>query len=154
MLMKVMTSSSDFDKTLRTRRLIAFGLLAVGLVGIACYFLLVAGSAVLPDFAQGFYLGAASGITVAAVVLLVRVTVLLSDPEAKRKAKIKETDEREKQIVNDTFRWAGTVTYFVTAAALFVVLPFSFPAFFALLGVMMLYTVTAFATNLILQKRV
>lgn len=153
MLMKAITSSADFDQTLRVRRLIAFGLLTVGLVGIVCYFLFVGNSTTLPDFARGFYLGAASGITVAAVFLLIRVTVLLANPEAKRKAKIKETDEREKQIVNDSFRIAGLVTFFVTAAALFAVLPFSFPAFFALLGVMALYTAVCFGTNFILQKR-
>lgn len=153
MLIKQLTSSENFDQTLRARRLMAFGLLAVGLVGIVCYFLFVENSATLPDFVRGFYLGAASGITGASVVRLIRVTRLLSDPEAKRKAKIKETDEREKQIVNDSFRWAGLVTFFATAAALFVVLPFSFPAFFALLGVIVLYTAVCFGANFILQKR-
>ena len=37
---------------------------------------------------------------------------------------------------NDAFRLAGAVTFFPVAAALFVVLPFSFAAFYALLAVM------------------
>lgn len=153
MLVNILFASDDFEKTLRRRRLFSFGMLAVGITGLVCFLLFVLGNEAIPDFLQGFYMGAASGITLGAVILLVRTTYLLSHPEAKKKAKIKETDEREKQIVNDSFRWAGIVTFFTTAAALFVVLPFSFPAFNALLAVMTLYAITFVAVNFVLSKK-
>ena len=45
MLFKILlTDKSDFEKSLKQRRLAAIGLLFVGLVGLAGYFLLVPGS--------------------------------------------------------------------------------------------------------------
>ena len=153
MLINTLFSSDDFEKTLRRRRLFAFGMLGVGITGIICFFLFVDNNPALPDFVRGFYLGAASGISLGAAVLLVRATYLLGHPEAAKKAKIKETDERERQIVNEAFRLAGFITFFTSAAALFVVLPFSIPAFCALIGANVLYCATFLVSNLILSKR-
>ena len=153
MLAKFIFSSDDFEKSLRRRRLFAFGMLAVGITGFLCFLFLVNGNEDIPDFIQGFYMGAATGISLGAVILLVRSTYLLSHPEALKKARIKETDEREKQITNDAFRFAGAITSFTVAAALFVVLPFSFAAFYALLGVMALYGVTFLVAGFVLSKR-
>lgn len=152
MLAKFMFNSDDFEKNLRRRRLFAFGMLAVGITGILCYLFLLHDNTAIHDYIRGFYLGAATGISLGAVILLIRATWLLSDPEALKKARIKETDEREKQIANDAFRLAGTVTFFTVAAALFVVLPFSFAAFFALLAVMALYCVVFLVASFILSK--
>ena len=152
MLMKLITCSGDFEKSLKLRRLVALALLCVGVVGYACYFFLVPNSS-LPDFAQGFYPGAASGISAGAVVLLIRTQYLLTHPEAQRKAKIKETDERERSILHSGFQTAGVVTFFTAAGALFVVLPFSREAFFALLGVMALYAVTFAAACGVMERR-
>ena len=70
MLFKILlTDKSNFEKSLKNRRLAAIGLLCVGLTGFACYFLLVPDSP-LSQYAQGFYLGAASGITAGALILL------------------------------------------------------------------------------------
>ena len=68
MLMKLILCDDDFEKSLKLRRLAALAFLGVGLIGFACYFLLVPGSS-LSDYAQGFYLGAAGGITAGAVIL-------------------------------------------------------------------------------------
>ena len=111
MLMKVF-DTSDYDRSLRRRRLVAFGLLAVGITGIVCYLLLIHDSDTFPEFARGFYLGGASGICIGSVFLLVRTTYLLSNPEARKKAKIQEQDEREKVIVNQAFQFAGMFTFF------------------------------------------
>lgn len=153
MLAKFMFSSDDFEKSLRRRRLFAFGMLLVGITGFVCFLLFVQDNEALPEFIQGFYMGAATGISLGAVILLVRSTYLLGHPEALKKARIKETDEREKQITNDAFRFAGAITFFTVAAALFVVLPFSFHAFYALLGVMALYGVTFLVAGFILSKK-
>lgn len=139
MLMKLILCSGDFEKSLKQRRLAALALLGVGLVGFICYFLLVPGSS-LTDHAQGFYLGAASGISAGAVILLCRTQYLLTHPEARKKAKIRETDERERAIVETAFRTAGLVTFFTAAAALFIVLPFSPSAFWALFAVIVFYS--------------
>lgn len=152
MLMKLF-DTSDYDRSLRRRRLVAFGLLAVGITGIVCYLLLVQGSDTLPDFTRGFYLGGASGVTVGAVVLLIRTQVLLSNPEARKRAKIKEQDEREKAIVNQAFQFAGMFTFFACAAAMFVLVAVSRAAALAVFAVVMVYAVVWLIASLYLSKK-
>ena len=152
MLIKLILNDADFEKSLKRRRLAGFALLLVGLVGLGCYFLLVEGGD-LPDFAQGFYLGAASGISLGSVILLVRSQYLLTHPEAMKKAKIQETDERQRTIIDAAFKWAGCITFFTAAAALFVLLPLSMNAFLALLGMMALYAVSFLVMSSVLEKR-
>lgn len=152
MLIKLMLNSQDYEKSLKQRRAAAIAMLGVGLIGFVCYFLLVPGSG-LSDYAQGFYLGAATGITAGALILLARTQYLLTHPAAKKRAKIKETDEREVHIIHTAFRVAGIVTFFTSAAALFVVLPLSMAAFAALLCMMAHYCLTFVAANLWLSKK-
>lgn len=152
MLIKLFFTSEDYEKSLRQRRLAALAFLGVGLVGFACYFLLVPGST-LSDYAQGFYLGAASGITAGAVILLGRVQYLLTHPAAQKKARIRKTDERERAIVRSAFQTAGVVTFFTAAGALFVVLPIYPQAFYALFAVMGLYSLAFLISAQILEKR-
>ena len=153
MLVKqLLTGGGDYGKSLKQRRWAAIGMLCIGLVGIVCYFLLVPHSD-LPDFAQGFYLGAASGITAGALILLIRTQYLITHPKAQRKAKIKETDERELQIARTAAQAAGLVTFFASAAALFVVLPLSMDAFRALFSAMILYCLIFLAANAWLSKK-
>ena len=103
---------------------------------------------------QGFYLGGASGITIGALILLIRVQYLLTHPQARQKAKIKETDERERMIIHTAFRLAGIITFFTAAAALFVVLPLDMGAFRALFGVMILYAACFVVSSAWLSKRI
>lgn len=152
MLMR-MFDTSDYDRSLRRRRLMAFGLLAVGITGILCYLFLIHDSDALPDFARGFYLGGASGICIGAVFLLIRVTYLLSNPEARKKAKIQEQDEREKAIVNQAFQFAGMFTFFAAAASMFVLVAVSRVAALAVLGVLAVYAVAWLLANLYLSKK-
>lgn len=152
MLMKIF-DTSDYDRSLRRRRLVAFGLLAVGITGILCYLFLVQDSDALPDFARGFYLGGASGICIGAAFLLVRVTWLLSNPQARKKAKIQEQDEREKTIVNQAFQFAGMFTFFACAASLFVLVAVSLEAALAVLAVVAVYALSWLAANLYLSKK-
>lgn len=153
MLVKMMlTNGGDYEKSLKQRRWAAIGMLAVGLVGFMCYFLLVPNSD-LSDYAQGFYLGATTGITFGALLLLIRTQYLISHPQAQRKAKIKETDEREQKIIHTAFEVAGIVAFFASAAALFVVLPLSMAAFRALMAVMTLYCLVFVAVRAWLSKK-
>lgn len=152
MLMKLILCNGDFEKSLKLRRLAALAFLGVGFVGFACYFLLVPGSS-LSDYAQGFYLGAASGITAGAVILLCRVQYLLRHPQAQRRARIKETDERERTVVHSAFQAAGAVTFFAAAGALFVLLPFSVHAFWALFAVIIFYSLAFSLSYGILERR-
>lgn len=139
MLMHIF-DTSDYDRSLRRRRLMAFGLLAVGITGLLCYLFLVRDSDALPDFARGFYLGGASGISIGAVILLIRTTYLLSNPEAQKKAKIQEQDEREKAIINQSFQFAGMFTFFAAAASLFVLVAVSQEAAAAVVAVVGVYS--------------
>ena len=152
MLMRLF-DTSDYERSLRRRRLLAFGLLAVGLTGIICYFLLIDGSAALPDFARGFYLGGASGICIGSVFLLVRMQYLLTHPEARKKARIQEQDEREKAIVNQAFQFAGMFTFFAAVASMFVLVAVSKPAALAIFGVIVVYSVTWPLASLYLSKK-
>ena len=153
MLVKqLLTGGGDYEKSLRQRRWAAIGMLCIGLVGFVCYFLLVPDSG-LSDHAQGFYLGAASGISFGALVLLVRTQYLLTHPQAQRKARIEETDERKMQIARTAAQAAGAFTFFASAAALFIVLPLSREAYYALFGTLMLYTAAFFASSRWLSKK-
>lgn len=145
--------SPDYDKVLRQRRALAFALLALGILGVACYFLLVDSSDALPDFAQGFYLGASSGICLGAVILLVRTQYLMTHPEARKKAKIQEQDERERAIIGQSFQFAGYVTFFGCAAAMLVTVAFSQTAALVLLCVLAVYAVTWAVSNVYLSKK-
>ena len=151
MLMKVF-DTSDYDRSLRRRRLVAFGLLAVGITGIVCYLLLIHDSDTFPEFARGFYLGGASGICIGSVFLLVRTTYLLSNPEARKKAKIQEQDEREKTIINQAFQFAGMFTFFACAASLFVLVAVSMAAALAVLCVVAVYAIVWLIASVCLSK--
>ncbi len=153
MLMKsFLNVPGDYEKTLKVRQWYSLGFMALGLLGLVCYRLLVPQSG-LPDFAQGFYAGAAFGILLGGLILLLRARYLLTHPEARKKAQVKEQDEREMTIVNNSFRLAGQVTFFGSAAALFIVLPLSRSVFAALLTAMAVYALTFLAGNLYYEKK-
>ena len=152
MLMR-MFDSPDYERSLRRRRLIALGLLAVGVTGLVCYFLLVWDSEALPDFTRGFYLGGASGITAGALILLIRVQYLITHPEARKKAKIQEQDEREKAIINQAFQFAGMFTFFAAVASMFVLVAVSREAAGAIFAVVIVYAVAWLLSNLYLSKK-
>lgn len=145
--------TSNYDRSLRRRRLAAFGLLAVGLVGVLCYLFLIHENDTFPEFARGFYLGGASGICIGAAFLLIRVQVLLSNPDARKKAQIREQDEREKAIVNQSFQFAGMFTFFACAASLFVLVAVSLEAAAAVLVVVAVFAVAWLLASLYLSKK-
>ena len=151
MLMRIF-DTSDYERSLRRRRLVFLGLLAVGLTGLVCY-LLFHDSLPLSDYARGFYLGASSGISGAAAVLLVRTQHLLTHPEARKKAKIQEQDEREKTISNLSFQFAGMFTFFAAAAALFVLVAVNRAAAVAMFAILTTYFLAWLAAKLYLSKK-
>lgn len=152
-MLMCMFDTSDYDRSLRRRRLLGFGLLAVGITGLVCYILLIHDSGVLPDYARGFYLGAASGITIGAVYLLIRMQYLLTHPEARKKAKIQAQDEREKAIIDQAFRFAGMFTFFAAVASMFVLVAVSKAAALAVFGVIVVYAVSWPLASLYLSKK-
>lgn len=145
--------TSDFDRSLRRRRLMALGLLAVGITGLICYILLVRDSEVLPDYTRGFYLGVAAGICLGALILLIRAQYLLTHPEARKKARIQEQDEREKAIINQSFQFAGMFTFFAAAASLFVLVAVSMAAARAILIVVIVYDAAFLLSKSYLSKK-
>ncbi|MDE6589777.1 MAG: hypothetical protein K2K53_05415 [Oscillospiraceae bacterium] len=152
MLMRIF-DTSDYERSLRRRRLMAFGLLAVGITGVLCYLFLIHDRDTFPEFARGFYLGGASGICLGSVFLLIRIQVLLTNPQARKKARIQEQDEREKAIVNQAFQFAGMFTFFASTAALFVLVAVSMEAAGAIFAVVVVYSVTWLLASLYLSKK-
>lgn len=152
MLMR-MFDTTDYDRSLRRRRLIALGLLAVGITGLVCYFLLARDSEVLSDFTRGFYLGGATGITAGALILLIRMQYLLTHPEARKRAKVKEQDEREKAIINQSFQFAGMFTFFAAAASMFVLVAVSMAAARAIFAVVVVFAAAFALSNFYLSKK-
>ena len=152
MLMRLF-DTSDYDRSLRRRRWMALGLLAVGVTGLACYFLLVQDSEALSDHARGFYLGASTGICLGALILLIRMQYLLTHPEARKKARVQEQDEREKAIVNQSFQFAGMFTFFAAAASMFVLVAVSREAFKAIFSVVIVFAAAFLLSNFYLSKK-
>ena len=152
MLMRLF-DTSDYDRSLRRRRLIGFGLLAVGITGLVCYFLLARNSAALSDHARGFYLGGATGISLGALILLIRMQYLLTHPEARKKARIQEQDEREKAIISQSFQFAGMFTFFAAAASLFVLVAVSKDAARAIFAVVVVFAAAFLLSNFYLSKK-
>ena len=145
--------TSDYDRSLRRRRLMALGLLAVGITGLMCYFLLARDSEALSDHARGFYLGGASGITAGALILLIRIQYLLTHPEARKKARIQEQEEREKAIINQSFQFAGMFTFFAAAASMFVLVAVSREAARAMFAVVVVFAIAFLLSNFYLSKK-
>ena len=84
---------------------------------------------------------------------MIRTQYLLTHPQAQRKAKIKETDEREMQIVRTAAQVSGGLTIFAAAIASFIVLPLSREACLALTCVIVFYMVSALLSSLWLSKK-
>ena len=152
MLMRLF-DTSDYDRSLRRRRLMALGLLAVGITGLVCYVLLVHDSEVLSDHTRGFYLGGATGITAGAIILLIRMQYLLTHQKAREKAKVKEQDEREKAIISQAFQFAGMFTFFTAAASMFVLVAVSREAAGAIFSVVIVFAAAFLLANLYLSKK-
>ena len=153
MLINKITCSQDYDKSLQLRCLYFSAMVLIGLLGFLCYGLFVPNSS-LSDHAQGFYLGAATGIFAGGLVMLWRTRRVMRNPDAKRKARIEESDERQQLILNKAAVFAGLFTFFCGAAAVFVVLPFSVEAYYALVGMMALYVLGFVAANLWLKRHI
>lgn len=153
MLIQKITPVKDYDKTLKLRRLWAIAMLTISLVGFVCYGLLVPSSD-LSSHAKGFYLGAATGLFSGALVLLWRTRRVMDSPEAKRKARIEEMDERRTHIINKAYVYAGLFTFFMAALGVFIVVPLSMDAYYALLSVMAVYVLAFVIASFWLARRV
>ena len=77
----------------------------------------------------------------------------ISHPEARKRAKIREQDEREKAIINQSFQFAGMFTFFAAAASMFVLVAVSIEAALAVLGVVAVFALAWLAANLFLSKK-
>lgn len=102
----------EYRRTVRGCRKIACGLAALGLLTLAAALLavpeLLAGSG-REDFFSGFYSGVGTGVMAAAAVWYIRLGRLLGDEAALKRAYIKDTDERNRQINTRALLSAGLV---------------------------------------------
>ena len=152
MLIKMMSGGADYDKNLRLRLVLGLAFLAVGIVGFLCWFFLVPDSG-LNEHARGYYLGAATGVTLGAVILLARVLYLMRRPEARRRARIQDTDERRQHIIRSAAQVAGVAAFMAAACLTFVVIPFNEQAAHVLLGVMAVYSLVWLAAAAWLSRK-
>ena len=142
----------DYNKSLRLRLWLGAALLLVGLAGFACWFLVVPSSE-LNGHARSFYLGAATGVTLGAVILLARAAWLLTHPAARKRAQIEDTDEREVHITRTAAQFAGLFTFVVTVALLFWAVAAPLPAFKLLFGLMLCYGLSFVFARAYLSKK-
>ena len=98
-------------------------------------------------------MGGASGISIGSVFLIVRSHYLLTHPEARKKAKIQEQDEREKAITAMAFQFAGLFTFFAAAASMFVLVAMSWEATVAIFAVIAVYSVAWLLASIYLSKK-
>lgn len=144
---------ADYGRSLRRRRLAGAGLLALGALGCLCYVLLLQKGSALSDYARGFYLGFSCGLALAGVVVLVRAQYLLSHPQAQKRARVRERDERSRAIAARSFQFAGLLTFYLCAAALLVAVAVNQIAAKVLLGVMAVYAAAFLCAGVVLSKR-
>lgn len=153
MILKMMTNhSGDYGKNLRQRSWAALAILAIGLVGLGCYVWLVPGSG-LSDHAQGFYLGGACGLSAGGLGLLLRSQWMLRHPEKWRKARIRETDERNQRISAQAAQLAGVGVFFLQALAAFVLVVVDRRLVTVLLCSMAVYMVLFLGTRFGLSRK-
>lgn len=137
MLIKQLFRGKDYQATLRRRLYVSVFMAVLGILLFVLSLSLVR-NGTLPDFFNGFYTGAGSGLVGASLVFIFRTVKLLRDPEKARKAQISEEDEREKAIVSASLNTVFWVMFGVIGAGIFLALPLSFAVFAVLTGLFFL----------------
>ncbi len=141
MIAKALFTSNDYEKTVRFQTRLFSGMLFVGIVGLMCYLSLVKDSS-LPDFSQGLYLGVSTGLMLAGLLGMGRLRRLKKDPEARRKAAIEATDEREQAVTQKAMNTASLIHFYLAIAAMLVLAPIDMTAFWVLFALMLLFCLT------------
>lgn len=112
-------TDEDYKRLLLRRQRFYIVLMLLGLTTMAIAFLaeFLAWNVTLSANALGFYCGAGTGATFATIVFLIRTRRMMKNPEAIRKARIKETDER----ILEIGRHAAVVAGYVLLIVLYLV---------------------------------
>lgn len=153
MILKMMTNyAGDYGKNLRQRRWAFLAILAIGLVGLGCYLWLVPNSG-LSDYAKGFYLGGACGITGAGLGLLIRNEWMLRHPEKWKRVRIQETDERNQRVSAQAAQLAGVGVFFFQALAAFMLVAVDRRIVAVLLCSMVVYVLLFLGTRFGLSRK-
>lgn len=121
-MLKWFSGGEDYEKTLRGRLWLGGAFVAAGLAGLLCWLLF---RERMGESMRGYCLGGACGVLAGGGMLLLRTRCLLRHPEARRRARIRDTDEREKNLTRSAARAAGIAVALASALGSFVVLPFS-----------------------------
>ena len=145
--------SADYERSLRRRRLAGVGLIALGALGCLCYALFLREGGALSDYARDFYLGFSCGLALAGAVVLIRSQYLLGRPQARRRARIREQDERSHTIAAHACQFAGLLTFYLCAAALLVAVAVNHTIAMVLLTVMAVYAAAFVCAGVVLSKR-
>lgn len=145
--------SADFEQSLRRRRLAGVGLIALGALGCLCYALFLREGGALSDYARDFYLGFSCGLALAGAVVLIRSQYLLGRPQARRRARIREQDERVRTSPAQACSLPGLFTFYLCAAALLVAVAVNHTIAMVLLTVMAVYAAAFVCAGVVLSKR-
>ena len=86
-------------------------------------------------------------------VVLLRSQYLLGHPQARRKARIREQDERSRTIAAHACQFAGLLTFYLCAAALLVAVAVNHTIAMVLLTVMAVYAAAFVCAGVVLSKR-
>ena len=144
----------DYQAVLRRRSLWCGGCSLVGALMVALsLFAFPQDMGHAQDFVRGFYSGAGSGMIGAGVVLLIRNIRLLKNDKARRAARIKETDERQKLITMRTFSTASMVCFWVTVLAIVISAPLNLTVFFTLLAEFWVSILVTLVISAVYNKR-
>lgn len=88
-------TAAEYEKKIRLRRNVAAGLMVCGIAVLAAIAAAgMAGSGLLPDWAESFYSGTGTGLAAAGLIMLIKKSQLLKNKKRLEEQRLKENDER------------------------------------------------------------
>lgn len=111
------------------------------------------GASVIPEFAQGFFMGIGSGLTVAGVVFAIQLMRLLKNETKLKEKRIEENDERLIAINHSAIRLAAMVLIFAMYVVMLVGVFFSKELVMCLAGLITLFIVVYKMADVVFSKR-
>ena len=143
---------SAYGRALRIRRRIFLWIAALGLLGLVVSITLLPSSG-LPPIARAFYRGGSFGVLVSSLVWLARTQFLLRRPERGKETRIRETDERNRQIKLMVFSSGWFLLLFCLALAILAASFFNFTVVFTLVGVLTCMCLIKLACTVYYRKK-
>lgn len=152
MIIKQLFQGKDYQHTLRLRLGVFIGMTALGILLLALTFTVLISSG-LPSFAQGFYAGAGTSLTICGILFILKTLKLMRDPAAARLAQISEQDEREQVILRKAAFAVFWCLYAILIPGIVISLPLNMTVFTVLCSMLGLMSFLFFLSILWYRKR-